>query len=198
MAADSPPLDGQRQGMESLVNEGWHLKKWRYCWKMVGLTWTEVVQVLGIIPAMSWSVVRHTYPYTNEVIWYSKKFPVRYNVRSHCLHWKVVFSFHKNILFHKNRNRKRKLLLKNEEISGCKSQINTWKLNCYILTFFLNQERVNVCEHMIEMVPVRLPCVYLYIYIFFRSLHFSVRVSTFMCRMCLSEFTMNKSFKANY
>ena len=28
-------------GMECLVDEGWQLEKWRYCWRLVGLTWME-------------------------------------------------------------------------------------------------------------------------------------------------------------
>ena len=27
--------------MERLVDEGWQLEKWRYCWRLVGLTWME-------------------------------------------------------------------------------------------------------------------------------------------------------------
>ena len=38
VAADSLPLDGQREGVECLVDEGWQLGKWR----LVGLLWTEV------------------------------------------------------------------------------------------------------------------------------------------------------------
>ena len=40
----------------------------------------------------------------------------------------------------------------NEEISGWKSHINTWKLNWYVLTItdvILNQKRVNLCEHTV-------------------------------------------------
>ena len=57
---------------------------------------------------------------------------------------------------HKNRKRKGKLLPKNEEITRGKAHTNTWKLILYILTItdvFLNQKRVNVCEHRVKMVP---------------------------------------------
>jgi hypothetical protein len=50
---------------------------------------------------------------------------------------------------------KGKLLLKIEEISGGKEHTNTWKLIQDILMItdvFLNQKRVNVCEHMVKMV----------------------------------------------
>ena len=43
---------------------------------------------------------------------------------------------------------------KNEEISRWKAYTNTWKFNWNILTItdvFLNQKRVNVCDHMIKM-----------------------------------------------
>ena len=36
-AADLVPLDGQR--MEHLVDTGWQLEKWKYCWSLVGLMW---------------------------------------------------------------------------------------------------------------------------------------------------------------
>ena len=45
---------------------------------------------------------------------------------------------------------------KNEEISGWKAHINTRKLNWNISTItdvFLDQKRVNVCEHMIKTAP---------------------------------------------
>ena len=49
---------------------------------------------------------------------------------------------------------KGKLLLKIEEISGGKEHTNTWKLIQDILMItdvFLNQKRVNVCEHRVKM-----------------------------------------------
>ena len=49
----------------------------------------------------------------------------------------------------KNGKRKRKLLPKN----GGKARSNTWKLILYIslITYvFLNQKKVNVCEHMVD------------------------------------------------
>jgi len=45
---------------------------------------------------------------------------------------------------------------KNEEISRGKALTNTWKLILYILTItdvFLNQKRVDVCEHAVKMEP---------------------------------------------
>ena len=48
---------------------------------------------------------------------------------------------------------------KNEEVSRWKAQINqkrTQKLNWYVSTFtevFLNQKRINVCEHTLKMAP---------------------------------------------
>ena len=45
---------------------------------------------------------------------------------------------------------------KNEEISRQKAHTNTWKLNWNVLTIpnvFLNQKRVNVCEHMVKKAP---------------------------------------------
>ena len=56
----------------------------------------------------------------------------------------------------KNRKRKGKLVLKNEEISERKAHTNTWKLNWNILTItdvFLDEKRVNVCENMVKMAP---------------------------------------------
>ena len=55
----------------------------------------------------------------------------------------------------KNKKRKRKQK-KNEEVSGQKAYTNTQKLNWNILTItdvFLDQKRVNVCEHMVTTVP---------------------------------------------
>ena len=49
---------------------------------------------------------------------------------------------------------KGKLLLKIEEISEGKADTNTWKLIQKILTItdaFLNQKRMNVCEHTTQM-----------------------------------------------
>ena len=54
----------------------------------------------------------------------------------------------------KHGKRKGNLLLKNEEISKGKAHTNTRKLNQNISTdtaIFLNQKRVNVCEHMTRM-----------------------------------------------
>ena len=36
------PRMAWEKGMERLVDEGWQLEKWRYCWWVVGLMWTEV------------------------------------------------------------------------------------------------------------------------------------------------------------
>ena len=61
-----------------------------------------------------------------------------------------------NCLYTKNRKRKRKLLQKKKEISGEKAHTNTRKLNwnvSMITDVFLNQKRVNVCYHMVKMVP---------------------------------------------
>ena len=30
------------KGIKHLVDGGWQLEKWRYCWWLVGLIWTEV------------------------------------------------------------------------------------------------------------------------------------------------------------
>ena len=49
-----------------------------------------------------------------------------------------------------------KLLPKNEDISREEAHTNTRKLNWYISTIadvFLDQKRVNVCEHMVKMAP---------------------------------------------
>ena len=41
--ANVPPMDGLRKkGMEYLVDGGWQLEKWRYCWWFLGLMWTEM------------------------------------------------------------------------------------------------------------------------------------------------------------
>ena len=56
----------------------------------------------------------------------------------------------------KNRKRNMKLLPKNEVISGRKAHTTTRKLIWNISTIthvFLNQKRVNVCEHMVKTVP---------------------------------------------
>ena len=69
----------------------------------------------------------------------------------------MVFSESLHIIFMKyfnlnntiNRKRKGKLLPKNKEIS---EWINTWKLEWYISVItdaFLDQKRINVCEHMV-------------------------------------------------
>ena len=47
----------------------------------------------------------------------------------------------------------------NEKISRQKAHTNTQKLNLNILVItdvFLNQKRVNVCEHMVKTVPCEL------------------------------------------
>ena len=41
MVANAPTTDGLGKG-KCLVDEGWQLEKWRYCCRLVGLTWTEV------------------------------------------------------------------------------------------------------------------------------------------------------------
>ena len=55
------------------------------------------------------------------------------------------------------KKRKRgKLFPKNEGISGRRAHTNTQKLNLNILTItyaFLDQKRVNVCEHMVKTAP---------------------------------------------
>ena len=56
----------------------------------------------------------------------------------------------------KNRKRKEKLVSKNEEVSGQEAHTNTRKLNWNISTItddFLDQKRVNVCEHTVNTVP---------------------------------------------
>ena len=53
----------------------------------------------------------------------------------------------------------RENLLKNEEISGGKAHTNTQKLILNIFTItdvFLNQNRVNVYEHMVKISIIRL------------------------------------------
>ena len=65
----------------------------------------------------------------------------------------------------KNRKRTRKLIPKNEEISGQKAHTNTQKLNWNVSTItdvFLNQKRVNVCEHMVKMAPSE-SCVHIHL-----------------------------------
>ena len=45
---------------------------------------------------------------------------------------------------------------KNKEISRRETHRNTWKLNCNVSTItdvFLDQNRVNVCEHTVKMEP---------------------------------------------
>ena len=42
VVADAPTTDGLGKGMERLVDGVWQLEKWRYCWWLVGLMWTEV------------------------------------------------------------------------------------------------------------------------------------------------------------
>ena len=56
----------------------------------------------------------------------------------------------------KIRKERGKSYWKNEEISGWKAHTNTWKLNWKVSTIrdvFLDQKRVNVCEHTVKMVP---------------------------------------------
>ena len=56
---------------------------------------------------------------------------------------------------------------KNKEISGRNAHTSKWKLNWNFLTIidvFLNQKRVNVCEHTVKMVP-SLPCFYIHLMI---------------------------------
>ena len=55
-----------------------------------------------------------------------------------------------------------KFLPKNEEISRGKAHTNTWKLIRNILTItdaFLDQKRVNVCEHMVKMASLMMPSI---------------------------------------
>ena len=35
------PRMAWEKGMKRLVDGGWQLEKWRYCWWLVGLMWTE-------------------------------------------------------------------------------------------------------------------------------------------------------------
>ena len=42
VVADTPTTDGFGIGMERLVDGRWQLEKWRYCWWLVGLMWTEI------------------------------------------------------------------------------------------------------------------------------------------------------------
>ena len=42
VAADLPPWMAKEKGMEHLVDEGWQLEKWRYYWRLVGFTWTDM------------------------------------------------------------------------------------------------------------------------------------------------------------
>ena len=58
--------------------------------------------------------------------------------------------------YYKNRNKKANSYRKNEDISRWEAQINTWKLNWYASKFrkvFFNQNRINLCEHIVKMVP---------------------------------------------
>ena len=53
---------------------------------------------------------------------------------------------------------KGKLLPQIEEITRGKAHVNTWKLNRNILTvtdIFLNEKRVNVCEHMTKIASLQ-------------------------------------------
>ena len=69
----------------------------------------------------------------------------------------------------KNRERKRKLLPKNEEISGRKAHTNTQKLNwnvSMITDVFLDHKRLNVCKHTVKTTPIgrsHLQTYYLYV-----------------------------------
>jgi hypothetical protein len=49
------------------------------------------------------------------------------------------------------RRRKGNLSLKNEQISEWKSRTETWKIYFAITNAFLDQKRVNVCEHAVMM-----------------------------------------------
>ena len=42
VAAGSPPLMAKGKGMEHLVDEGWQLGKWRYCWRLIVFKWMEM------------------------------------------------------------------------------------------------------------------------------------------------------------
>ena len=41
VVADAPTMDGLGKGMERLVDGGWQPEKWRYCWWLVVLMWTD-------------------------------------------------------------------------------------------------------------------------------------------------------------
>ena len=69
--------------------------------------------------------------------------------------WKGKYRSIDNTKYGKGKG---KLLQRNEEFSGGKAHTNTWKLIRNILTVtnvFLNQKRVNVCEHMVKMASIR-------------------------------------------
>ena len=42
VVASVPTMDGLGKSNEQLVDGGWQLENWRYCWGLVGLMWTEV------------------------------------------------------------------------------------------------------------------------------------------------------------
>ena len=42
LVADAPTMNSLEKCTEHLVDGGWPLDKWRYCWLLVGLMWPEV------------------------------------------------------------------------------------------------------------------------------------------------------------
>ena len=46
MVANAHTTNGQAKGIEHLVDGGGQLEKWRYCWWLVGLMWTEVQNLI--------------------------------------------------------------------------------------------------------------------------------------------------------
>ena len=99
----------------------------------------------------------HTSNHITSVSWFIMK-----SMRTICLNknFCVFLSIecHFGSLFFNAKNRKRKgeLLQKTEEISRSKAYTNTRKLNWNIsmnTDAFLDQKRVNVCEHMVKTAP---------------------------------------------
>ena len=79
-------------------------------------------------------------------------------------------------------NSKKILLPKKYEISGCKKQMNTHKLNWNVSTIrdvFLNQKRINVCERTVKMTPcdaVFSVCSHTFILFWLRKTYMSVEI----------------------
>ena len=42
VVANAPTANGLGERYSTLVDGGWQLEKWRYCWWLVGLMWMEV------------------------------------------------------------------------------------------------------------------------------------------------------------